>query len=95
VAFMLGDLRGKLEPVGRLDVLDGVGRKVLDHYARIDDDRLADPALAQQAKALTLLGSIRVKRADLPGAEQAFASAAATSARLVARAPQDGTRLFD
>ncbi|MFX6118977.1 hypothetical protein ABTE85_22185, partial [Acinetobacter baumannii] len=60
VAFMLGDLRGKLEPVGRLDVLDGVGRKVLDHYARIDDDRLADPALAQQAKALTLLGSIRV-----------------------------------
>lgn len=95
VAFMLGDLRGKLEPVGRLDVLDGVGRKVLDHYARIDDDRLDDPALAQQAKALTLLGSIRVKRADLPGAEQAFASAAATSARLVARAPQDGTRLFD
>jgi hypothetical protein len=95
VAFMLGDLRGKLEPVGRLDVLDGVGRKVLDHYARLDDDRLDDPALAQQAKALTLIGSIRVKRADLPGAAQAFTDAAATSARLVARAPQDGTRLFD
>lgn len=95
VAFMLGDLRGKLEPVGRLDVLDGVGRKVLAHYARIDDDRLDDRALAQQAKALTLIGSIRVKRADLPGAAQAFTDAAATSARLVARAPQDGSRLFD
>jgi tetratricopeptide (TPR) repeat protein len=95
VAFMLGDLRGKLEPVGRLDVLDGVGRKVLDHYGRMDRDRLDDAALAQQAKALTLLGSIRVKRADLPGAGQAFASAAATSAQLVARAPHDGARLFD
>lgn len=95
VAFMLGDLRSKLEPVGRLDVLDGVGRKVIDHYARTDGDRLDDAALAQQARALTLLGSIRVKRADLPGASQAFASAAATSARLVARAPKDGERLFD
>ena len=30
--FMLGDLKDKLEPIGRLDALDGVGARVLDYY---------------------------------------------------------------
>jgi tetratricopeptide (TPR) repeat protein len=95
VAYMLGDLHEKLEPVGRLDVLDGVGRKVLDHYARVGVRRLDDAALAKQAKALTLIGSIRNERGDLAGAREAFAQAAATSRALSARNPKDASRLFD
>ena len=34
IEFMLTDLRKKLEPVGRLDVLDTVGRRALVYYAR-------------------------------------------------------------
>jgi len=45
VAFMLGDLRGQLEPVGRLDVLDSVSAKVLAYYAKSQTDRLDDKAL--------------------------------------------------
>src|SRR5439155_11572570 len=32
VEFMVGDLRAKLEPIGRLDALDGVGSRVLGYY---------------------------------------------------------------
>jgi hypothetical protein len=36
VGFMLGDLREKLEPIGRLDVLDSVGARALDYYEKQD-----------------------------------------------------------
>jgi hypothetical protein len=95
VAYMLGDLRKKLEPVGRLDVLDGVGARALAHYAHIDASDLDDEDLSQQAKAQTLLGEIRDKRGDLKGARQAFSQAALTSEALSNRNPQDGARLYD
>jgi tetratricopeptide (TPR) repeat protein len=95
VAYMLGDLREQLEPVGRLDLLDGVSAKVLAYYAKAQSDRLDDSALAQRAKAQTLLGTIREQRGDLAGAQDAFAQAAATTHALVQRAPNDGDRVFD
>ncbi len=95
VAYMLGDLRKKLEPVGRLDVLDGVGARALAHYAHVRTGDLDDTELAQQAKAQTLLGEVRVKRGDLKGARQAFSQAAQTSGALSNREPEDGKRLYD
>ncbi|HWW25172.1 MAG TPA: toll/interleukin-1 receptor domain-containing protein, partial [Caulobacter sp.] len=95
VAYMLGDLREQLEPVGRLDVLDGVGAKVLAYYGRARNDRLDDRALAQRAKAQTLLGTIREQRGDLVGARDAFGQAAATTHELAVRAPNNGERIFD
>ncbi|UAL10047.1 TIR domain-containing protein [Caulobacter segnis] len=95
VAYMLGDLRQQLEPVGRLDVLDGVSAKVLAYYAKAKTDRLDDKALAQRAKAQTLLGTIREQRGDLAGAQDAFGQAAATTHALVERDPTNGERIFD
>ncbi|WP_297509117.1 toll/interleukin-1 receptor domain-containing protein [uncultured Caulobacter sp.] len=95
VAYMLGDLREQLEPVGRLDVLDGVGARVLAYYAKPRTDRLDDKALAQRAKAQTLLGTIREQRGDLAGAQAAFGQAAATTQALVERDPRNGERIFD
>lgn len=95
VAYMLGDLRQQLEPVGRLDILDGVGARVLAYYGKGQADRLDDKALAQRAKAQTLLGTIREQRGDLAGAESAFRQAAATTHALAAREPRNGDRVFD
>lgn len=95
VAYMLGDLRKQLEPVGRLDVLDGVGARVLAYYGKARTDRLDDKALAQRAKAQTLLGTIREQRGDLAGAQDAFGQAAATTHALAARDPKNGERIFD
>lgn len=95
VAYMLGDLREQLEPVGRLDVLDGVGARVLAYYGKARTDQLDDRALAQRAKAQTLLGTIREQRGDLAGARDAFGQAAATTHELAVRAPNNGERIFD
>lgn len=95
VAFMLGDLRQQLEPVGRLDLLDGVSAKVLAYYAKAPTERLDDKALGQRAKAQTLLGTIREQRGDLAGAQDAFRQAAATTHALVQRDPRNGERIFD
>jgi tetratricopeptide (TPR) repeat protein len=95
VAFMLGDLREQLEPVGRLDALDGVGAKVLAYYGKARTEDLDDNALSQRAKAQTLLGTIREQRGDLAGARDAFRQAAVTTHELAERAPNNGERLFD
>lgn len=93
--FMLGDLRRKLDPVGRLDALDAVGEKALAYYANQDADRLDATALGHRSRALHLIGEIREQRGNLDAALAAFRSAADTTAQLLARSPTDGKRIFD
>src|SRR5207302_6401965 len=68
VAFMLGDLKDKLEPIGRLDALDGVGKRVLAYYSRQDASELSDAALSQRARALSLMAEVAKSRGDFKGA---------------------------
>ena len=42
VGFMLGDLRQKLEPIGRLDALDAVGARALGYFELQDKSELSD-----------------------------------------------------
>jgi tetratricopeptide (TPR) repeat protein len=93
--FMLGDLRKKLDPVGRLDILDSVGEKALAYYGRQDADLLEANALGRRSRALQLIGEIRESRGQLDQAQVAFERAADTTARLLALAPDDAQRIFD
>ncbi len=95
IEFMLGDLRKKLDPVGRLDVLDSVGEKALGYYARQELDRLDANALGRRSRAMHLIGEMRERRGRLDEALGAFQSAAETTAQLLDRAPGDGQRIFD
>jgi tetratricopeptide (TPR) repeat protein len=95
VGFMLGDLREKLEPLGRLDVLDSVGSRALDYYQRQDKSELSDEALVQRSKALTLMGEVANTRGDLDGALTRYREALASTAETVRRYPEDPQRLFD
>ena len=58
VAYMVGDLKDKLEPIGKLDALDGVGAKVLDYYSKQDTSALGDAGLMQRSKALSLTAQV-------------------------------------
>ena len=60
VEFMLGDLRKKLEPVGRLEILDDVGRRALDYFDSLDPKVMSPEALARNAKALNQLCEVRL-----------------------------------
>lgn len=95
VGFMIGDLRDKLEPVGRLDALDAVGARVLAYYERQDKNDLPDGSLAQRSRALTLMGDIAQQRGDLDGALRRYREAAASTSELLARHPRQTQRMFD
>ena len=95
IGFMLGDLRAKLEPVGRLDVLDSVGARALAYYEGQDKRSLGDEALAQRSKALTLMGQIAASRGDLDGALRRYREALAGTAEALRRSPNDPQRMFD
>jgi tetratricopeptide (TPR) repeat protein len=95
IGFMLGDLKDKLEPLGRLDVLDSVGVRALDYYRKQDRGKLTNQGLAQRSKALTLIGEIANLRGDLDGALRRYQEALAGSAEALRRAPGDQQRIFD
>ena len=95
IGFMLGDLRAKLEPVGRLDVLDAVGIRALEYYEKQDKSELSDDALAQRSKALTLMGEIAFTRGDFDGALRRYREAFAGTAEALRRHPGDPQRMFE
>ncbi|MEM1036576.1 MAG: TIR domain-containing protein [Pseudomonadota bacterium] len=68
VDFMLTDLKSQLEPVGRLDVLDGVAVEVIDYYDRLDVSELDCDAAIRNAHAFHLATMIHNNRNDLEGA---------------------------
>lgn len=95
IEFMLGDLRKKLDPVGRLDVLDTIGEKAVSYYEKQDADRLDVNSLARRSRAMHYFGEIREQRGKLDEALAAFTRAADTTAKLLERQPNDGQRIFD
>jgi eukaryotic-like serine/threonine-protein kinase len=95
IGFMLGDLRQKLEPIGRLDALDAVGARALAYYEKQNKSELSDAALAQRSRALTLMGEIANTRGDLDGALRRYREALAGTEEAVRRAPDDPQRVFD
>jgi eukaryotic-like serine/threonine-protein kinase len=95
VEFMVGDLRTKLEPIGRLDALDGVGSRVLAYYSKQDTSELTDDALLQRSRALNLMAEVAFNRGNLEEAQGLYAQAAAGTAEAVGRSPADPKRLFE
>jgi tetratricopeptide (TPR) repeat protein len=95
IGFMLGDLKDKLEPIGKLDALDGVGSRVLSYYRNQDTSQLTDQALAQRSSALTLMGRIAQARGNLDSADKFIRAALAGTAESMRRAPDDPQRIFD
>ena len=95
IGFMLGDLREKLEPVGRLDVLDAVGVRALAYYEKQDKASLTDESLAQRSNALRLMGEMASSRGDLDGALRRYREALAGTAEALRRHPDDPQRMWD
>jgi eukaryotic-like serine/threonine-protein kinase len=90
IGFMLGDLRGKLTPVGRLDILDEVGQRALDYFAAVRESELTAEELFRRSQALTQLGEVRLDQGNLTAAQQAFGDALTLAQGLSARDPENG-----
>lgn len=89
IGFMVGDLRKKLEPIGRLDVLDDVGDHALQYFSAVPESDLTDEEVFRRSETLRQIGEVRTNRGDLPAARKAFVESLELGRRLAARDPDN------
>ena len=65
IKFMLFDLRKKLEPIGRVDVLNDVAQEAKAYFEKLPKNAITDSRLRQLSVVLSNLGEIRVAQGDL------------------------------
>ncbi len=74
IRYMLGDFADKLRPIGRLDLLDGIGSEALKYLGGANAGSDAASALAR-ARALRTLGEVQATRQQFPIATDTLAQA--------------------
>ena len=94
ISFMLGDLRTRLEPVGRLEILDQIGAKAMDYFATVPESALSDEELLRRSAALYQIGDVRIAQGNLDAATPPLQESLALAQALAARQPNDGARVF-
>ncbi|HUP62067.1 MAG TPA: serine/threonine-protein kinase [Thermoanaerobaculia bacterium] len=92
--FMIGDLRTKLEKVGRLDILDDVGERALTYVDSLRPDVMSAAELTRNAKALNQLGEVRVGQGKTPEALNLFRRSLKLADEAVKREPRNGEALM-
>jgi tetratricopeptide (TPR) repeat protein len=95
IEYMLTDLRARLEPVGRLDVLKSVGDRALDYYSRQKLDALDGDSLGRRARAMLLVAEVGDLQGDNEAARRGFLEAARSTAELLNREPNNWQRVYD
>ena len=85
VGFMVGDLRTKLEAVGRLDMLDGAASRALGYFASLEPDELRGEDLHKNSLALAQLGEVRLNEGKLDEAVKLFEQSIRFASTAVAR----------
>lgn len=94
IQFMLGDLRDKLQPLGKLALLDAVGAQALGYFAAVPAGALSTQELQSRATALHQIGQVRLAMGKLEEATAAFRDALRTTEDLAARDPTDPAHQF-
>jgi len=94
IEFMLGDLRAKLEPVGRLDILDDVGERAMQYVGSLRPETMSAAELARNAKALNQLGEVRVGQGKTPEALDLFGRSLNLADAAVKREPKNPDALM-
>jgi eukaryotic-like serine/threonine-protein kinase len=94
IGFMLGDLRRRLEPIGKLDVLDAVGDEAMAYFSTLGD-QATDQERLSRAMALRQIGEVRRSQGLLDDASAAFEESLRYITRLQADSPRNDEFLFE
>lgn len=73
VEFMLTDLQSDLKPIGKLDILDRVGDRVIEYYDAIPLSDMDTERVVRQARALHVLGNVGIVQGNFEIAEKHIA----------------------
>ncbi len=90
ISFMLDDIYGGLESIGRLDLLEKVADRSLEHFATIGEGDTEVAVLSMQQRALHNAGKVRFEL-DLPEANTAFERSLRVAERLVELEPANNS----
>jgi serine/threonine protein kinase len=93
--FMLGDLYTQLTKVGRLEVLDAVADKAAAYFSTLGVTELDDTTQLARAKALRLVGGVRMAQARFDDALAAYKDAHDRTVSIISRHPDDPEALFE
>jgi eukaryotic-like serine/threonine-protein kinase len=91
ITFMTIDLRDKLRPIGRLDLLDAVSQRVQTYYNVFMQGDDGPESLRQRSIAVVNSADIRKDLGDLIGALDSYSAALATQRTLASRDPKNAT----
>ena len=94
VGYMLGDLRAKLEPIGKLDLLDSIGDEMMRYFATLGGLGTPKEMLAR-AVALKQIGDVRFNQGKLEPALVSFEKSLAQSRQLHEAEPANNDFLFE
>lgn len=94
IDFMLGDLRKKLEPIGKLDVLNSVGDQAMDYFATLGH-RGTPREMLDRARALRQIGDVRFNQGHLGPALVAFRKSLDQALALHDAQPDNNNDLFE
>lgn len=95
IEFMLGDLRDKLEPVGRLDVLDVVGDRASNYYDQFGDMDFDPATNGRRARMQHLIGDLRDSRGRYETSVEHFKRAFDITQRQYQTDPTNPDRVFE
>ena len=82
VVYMLEDLYGELEPVGRLDVVGELSKRALDYYAALPPELRTGEAERNRALALARSGAVQDSQGKIDEARKTLDAAIAILDRL-------------
>ena len=95
VGYMVGDLRSKLDEVGRLDILEGMGGRVSEYLESLDPNEVTDESLNQQAQVWRQLGEVSMDQGEMGEALRAFSTSRDILAELNRRNPEDTRYIYE
>lgn len=91
IGFMVGDLRTRLTAVGRLEILDEVGRRAMEYFEAVPAGTLTGEELFRRSQTLHQLGQVRQARGDLDGALKAYQESLEEAEAVVRSDPDNAT----
>jgi|GEM_PF-1718319 len=94
VEYMIGDLRQDLEGVGRLDIQQGVGAKIITYYKGQDLSDISDDGLALLARAHHDQGKVAIDAGRFDDAKAEFETASAITGEVLRRNPDNTNAIF-
>jgi len=95
IDFMVGDLRDRLRPVGRLDVLDGVANEAISYYEGQELSTLGCSERGRWGRAINLASEVAVKKGSFEEFELYTNNSFALTKKNVQLCKSSNSSIFD